>query len=220
MRIATWNVERLCRQNRLAGILDNCKQVDADILILTETDTRIQPEFPYAYHTPLLAEAVDGDYYRPTENRVSIFTKYPCVRQHTVADANTSICVELETERGPLLVYGTIFGIHGNRRPSFKQDILQQTADVRRLTDGGHALCIGGDFNCSFADNYYFTNWSRQEILRTFADCDMDILTATQPECIDHIAISRSFSRAAAAAVEEWNIDKKLSDHKGICIEF
>ena len=82
------------------------------------------------------------------------------------------------------------------------------------------ALCIGGDFNCSFADNYYFTNWSRQEILRTFADCDMDILTATQPECIDHIAISRSFSRAAAAAVEEWNIDKKLSDHKGICIEF
>ena len=62
MRIATWNLERLCRQNRLAAILDNCKQVDADILILTETDTRIQPEFPYTYHTPLLAEAVDGDY--------------------------------------------------------------------------------------------------------------------------------------------------------------
>lgn len=37
MRIATWNVERLCRQNRLPAILDNCKQVDADILILTET---------------------------------------------------------------------------------------------------------------------------------------------------------------------------------------
>ena len=218
MRIATWNLERLCRQNRLAAILDNCKQVDADILILTETDTRIQPEFPYAYHTPLLAEAVDGDYYRPTENRVSIFTKYPCVRQHTVADANTSICVELETERGPLLVYGTIFGIHGNRRPSFKQDILQQTADVRRLTGGGHALCIGGDFNCSFADNYYFTNWSRQEILHTFADCDMDLLTGAQPECIDHIAISRSFPREKVAAVEEWNLDKKLSDHKGICI--
>ena len=194
MRIATWNVERLCRQNRLAAILENCKQVDADILILTETDTRIQPEFPYAYHTLLLAEAVDGDYYRPTENRVS-------------------------TERGPLLVYGTIFGIHGNRRPSFKQDILQQMADVRRLTDGSRALCIGGDFNCSFSDNYYFTNWSRQEILRTFADCDMELLTGAQPECIDHIAISRNFSRAEAAAVEEWNLDKKLSDHKGICIE-
>ena len=219
MRIATWNVERLCRQNRLPAILDNCKQVDADILILTETDTRIQPEFPYAYHTLLLAEAVDGDYYRPTENRVSIFTKYPCIRQHTVADDNTSICVELETERGPLLVYGTIFGIHGNRRPSFKQDILQQMADVRRLTDGSRALCIGGDFNCSFADNYYFTNWSRQEILHTFADCDMELLTGAQPECIDHIAISRNFSRAEAAAVEEWNLDKKLSDHKGICIE-
>jgi len=120
MRIATWNVERLSPQKRLPAILENLRRVDADILVLTETDMRIQPDYEYAFHTPLLIENVDGDYYRPTENRVSIFTKYPAIRQHSVADANTSLCVELETERGLLIIYGTIFGIYGNRRPSFQ----------------------------------------------------------------------------------------------------
>lgn len=219
MRVATWNVERLSPQKRLSGILEHLKRVDADILVLTETDRRIQPAYEYVYHTPLLSEAADGDCYRPTENRVSIFTKVPAIRQYPVADVNTSICVELETERGPLVVYGTIFGIHGNRRPSFRQDILQQMEDVRRLAADGHALCLCGDFNCSFSDSYYFTNWARQTLSETFAACDLELVTAGQPECIDHIALSRSFLRDREADVWEWNLDKTLSDHKGICIE-
>jgi len=218
MRIGTWNVERLCRKKRLAPILECCKQVDADILVLTETDRRIHPAYPYAYHTPLLAEAVDEDYYRPTENRVSIFSRYPCIRQHSVADANTSLCVELATGRGPLLVYGTILGTRGNREASFKIDVLSQMMDVRRLTNKGHAVCLVGDFNCSFLDNYYFTAWGRNTISYTFHDCAMELLTEKQPECIDHIAISRSFVKGAPFLVKEWNLDKTLSDHKGIGI--
>ena len=220
MRIATWNVERLSPQKRLPGILEELRRVDADILVLTETDRRIQPNYPYDYHTPLLSKAVSGEYYRPTENRVSIFAKVPAIRQYAVADAKTSLCVELATELGPLVVYGTIFGIHGNRMPSFQQDILSQMGDVRRLTAGGHALCLCGDFNCSFSDNYYFTNWARQTLTKTFAACDLELVTAGQPECIDHIALSRSFLRGRTATVREWNLEKVLSDHKGICIEF
>lgn len=219
MRIATWNVERLSPQKRQLGIWENLKRVDADILVLTETDRQIQPAYAYAYHTPLLPETVGGDYYRPTENRVSIFAKVPAIRQYAVADANTSLCVELATERGPLVVYGTIFGIHGNRRPSFRQDIEEQMEDVRRLAEHGHVICLCGDFNCSFFDNYYFTNWARQTLTDTFAACDLELVTGGQPECIDHIALSRSFPREGNVTVREWNLDKTLSDHKGICID-
>lgn len=219
MHIATWNVERLSPLKRLSGIVEELRRVDADILVLTETDRRIQLDYPYAYHTPFLADNVGRDYYRPTENRVSVFTKYPAIREYLVADANTSLCVKLATERGLLVVYGTIFGIHGNRRPSFRQDILQQMEDVRRLTEQGHALCLCGDFNCSFSDNYYFTTWARETLTETFAACDLELVTASQPECIDHIALSRSFLREREAAVREWNLEKTLSDHKGICID-
>ena len=219
MRIATWNVERLSPQKRLPGILEELRRVDADILVLTETDRRIQPNYPYAYYTPLLAETVDGDYYRPMENRVSIFAKYPATRQYPVVDANTSICVGLDTERGSLVVYGTIFGIHGNRRPSFRQDIRTQMEDVRRLVACGHAICLCGDFNCSFSDNYYFTNWARETLTEAFAACNLELVTGGHPECIDHIALSRNFLREREAAVLEWNLDKTLSDHKGICID-
>ena len=44
------------------------------------------------------------------------------------------------------------------------------------------------------------------------------MLTASQPECIDHIAISSSFVGSASYTVEEWNLDKRLSDHKGIAV--
>ena len=219
MRIATWNVERLSPQKRLPGILEELRRVDADILVLTETDRRIQPDYEFAYHTPLPSEAVSEDYYRPTENRVSIFTKVPAIRQYPVADVNTSLCAELDTHRGLLVVYGTIFGIHGNRRPSFRQDILQQMEDVRRLAKQGHAICLCGDFNCSFSDNYYFTNWARETLTEVFAACNLELVTGGQPECIDHIALSRSFLGQREAAVREWNLEKTLSDHKGICVD-
>ena len=132
----------------------------------------------------------------------------------------TSLCVELETESGPLVVYGTIFGIYGNRRPSFQKDIREQMEDVRRLTGSGHALCLCGDFNCSFSDNYYFTNWARETLKESFTACDLELMTATQPECIDHIALSRNFPRERMLEVREWNLEKRLSDHKGIYIDF
>ena len=57
-------------------------------------------------------------------------------------DARTALCVELETERGSLLVYGTIIGIFGNRHPNFKQDLVEQVKDFKRLAGFGKtAMC-------------------------------------------------------------------------------
>ena len=156
--------------------------------------------------------------YAATENRVSIYTNYPCVKQYDTYDKYTALCVELDTDIGSLLVYGTIIGVIGNRDESFKQDLLLQTKDYEHLAKIG-SICICGDFNCSFSDNYYFTNFGREKLSASFAYNNISLLTGNQPECIDHIAVSQDFINVATVNVSEWNLDKALSDHKGTVAE-
>lgn len=231
MIITTWNVERLKYRNSLDKILSVIEGTQADILVLTETDERIKPNYRYGFHTPKLYQApygyhlpgrykeyVAADVYAVTENRVSVYTNYSCVKRHDTYDEYTALCVELETEAGNLLVYGTIIGVLGNRDESFKQDLLLQTRDFERLSKEGN-LCVCGDFNCSFSDNYYFTNFGRDTLTASFAQNRLSLLTGSQPECIDHIAISKDFVIDGQTIISEFNLDKSLSDHKGIVVE-
>lgn len=217
MKIATWNVERLKHYNSLDKIRLACESVHADILILTETDTRLQPNYRYCFQTPLLGKQ-HSVFYRETENRVSIYTDYPLVRQHPTFDDMTSLCVELDTELGSLCVYGTIIGIYGNRHSDYLPVLKRQMEDIRRLHGEGRHICFGGDYNCSFSDNYYFTETGRSVLIDTFALNRLSLLTEAQPECIDHIAMSKDFVGSNKHHVEEWNANKELSDHKGIAV--
>jgi endonuclease/exonuclease/phosphatase family metal-dependent hydrolase len=217
MRIATWNVERLKHHVKTDVMLRNVEETNADILVLTETDRRFVPNYPYVCHSPLLRE-IRPDYYRETENRVSIYSRFPVIKEYKTYDRYTAICVELLTDRGYLLAYGTIMGILGNREASFNQDLEMQMNDIRRLSMEGHSLCVIGDYNLSLGDNYYYTKYGRNLVWRTFRNCEIDILTQDVPECIDRISVSKGFA-GEKAAVAEWNKDKSLSDHKGIVVE-
>ncbi len=216
MKIATWNVERLKHKKALDEILLECENVQADILVLTETYTRLQPKYRYCIQTHMLSEIIP-DYYANTENRVSIFTNYPCIRQYETFDKYTSICAKLETEYGNLLVYGTIIGILGNREHSFQVDLRKQIEDFARLSVNNN-LCICGDFNCSFADSYYYTKSGRAALQKAFSENKICLLTDDKMECIDHIAISEKVIGNAQIKVDEWNLQKTLSDHKGIVV--
>jgi endonuclease/exonuclease/phosphatase family metal-dependent hydrolase len=119
---------------------------------------------------------------------------------------------------GNLLIYGTIVGIYGNRHPSFDVDLTKQLGDLERLSARNANLCVIGDFNCTFADNYYYTKSGRNALLQSFADNRMALLTKDTPECIDHIAVSKRFVEGCTFTVEEWNCDKQISDHKGITV--
>ena len=218
MKIATWNVERLKHYKDLDEICHICNMIKADILVLTETDSRISLDYEYCYQTPLLAKS-QSEFYSPTENRVSIYTNYKCKRQYPTYDEQTAICVELETERGGLLIYGTIIGIFGNREKSFKPDLEQQTEDIKNLTKNGANICAIGDYNLSFSDNYYYTKYGRDLIKDTFDEYGIRIITADRQECIDHIAISEKYIGDSRIHIDEWNYDKSLSDHKGIVAE-
>ena len=90
--------------------------------------------------------------------------------------------------------------------------------DIKRLSSSG-AVCVIGDYNCSFSDNYYYTKDGRAEVIGSFHEAGIKILTEKQLECIDHIAISEQFCGDADINVSEWNTDKSLSDHKGIVVE-
>ena len=109
MIIATWNVERLKHKRQLGEIVAACADTHADILVLTETDTRVSLPYPYCFNSAPLCED-EGNYYSTTERRISIFTHYECVHRHQTFDEKTALCVELKTEKGNLLAYGTIIG--------------------------------------------------------------------------------------------------------------
>lgn len=221
MKIATWNIERMAHSP--AQIQLACEKVQADILVLTESDDRISPKYKYRFLTPTPPDIGGTRFgtirYAPTEHRVSIFTNYKPVRQHSTTDEYTSLCVELETERGNLLVYGTIIGTH-DVTTVFQQDLKKQLPDFERLTADGSQLCVCGDFNCFFTGQCWPSRAGRDALLQTFSQTHMDLLTREQPDCIDHIAISKQFLGNAAVHIEEWNLDRKLSDHKGIAAQF
>ena len=73
MKIATWNVERLRHKKQLDQIQGLCDGIHADILVLTETDKRLHPDYAFCCETTSLM----GDKtipYAVTENRVSLYT--------------------------------------------------------------------------------------------------------------------------------------------------
>ena len=137
MKIATWNAERLRHKKLLGEMLHSVDEVNADILVLTETDQRLHPKYRFCYETPRMAISQPG-IYAPTENRISLYTSYPCVRQHSTYDENTAICVELETEKGNLIVYGTIIALLVENLHSYVDDFLSYVI---------HGLSTGHDIN-------------------------------------------------------------------------
>ncbi len=225
MRIATWNVERLDHKRALKEITNICNSFQADILVLTETDDRLVPEYKFCYKTPtpeptFYSNQFGDVVYQPTEHRVAIYTNYELVREYGTFNQYTAKCVELKTEVGNLIVYGTIMGVFGNRHKSYKEDLALQVEDFTRLIEVDKPLCIIGDYNMSFSDDYYYMVEERN-VLREFSDkYAIRIVTAERSECIDHISLSQSLLDGKKASILESNEDKRYSDHKGIMVEF
>jgi len=56
-------------------------------------------------------------------------------------------------------------------------------------------------------------------LLQSLRENRINLLTADRSECIDHIAISEAYVGSSKIQIQEWNLDKRLSDHKGITVE-
>jgi hypothetical protein len=213
MRIATWNLERLIkRKNQL--VLEKLEDINADILILTETNSIIQLENYSCISTDLLPIEFDNIKYAVGENRVSILTKYKVTVRHKTFDSFTSVCTDIETPFGLLTVYGSIIGVFANRQPRFDNDLNGQLADFRRIFPG-RQVCFAGDLNVTFSGRPWPSNKARQTLVDAFGKYGLINTTANIEDTVDHIVLSNAFLENKILEIETWNTDKKLSDHVG-----
>lgn len=216
MKILTWNLERPKKANQL--ILDKLAEFEADILILTETNTAINLGEDYSFvATKPLIRGYDGIDYKTGENRATIWSKYKINKQHETYDSFTSVCAEIETKNGPLNVYGTIIGVFGGRGERFKNDLEKQLIDFEKLYID-NPFCIAGDFNITFSGMTYPSHDARNKMSSIIEKLKLENLTSKIENNIDHILLSKDFLSSGKYKTKIWNEDKKLSDHMGICI--
>lgn len=217
MKIATWNLQRLDK-NKTQQILSKLAEIDADIFVLTETNTCIQLDNYSCIATDLLPTDFDGIKYKGGENRVSILTKYNATTRHQTFDSFTTVCTDIETPFGLLTVYGTIIGVFANRQPRFDNDLKGQLSDFKKIFPG-RQICIAGDFNTMFADYVYPSHNARDTLNDTFKHFGLINKTAVIADNVDHIVLSDTFIKNKKVQIDEpWNKDKKLSDHIGLCL--
>lgn len=213
MKIATWNLERLKKRKRQL-IIDKLIEIDADILILTETDSSIQLDNYICISTELLPLCFDNTYYEVGENRVSILTKYETTYRHETYDSYTTVCSDIETPWGTLTIYGSIIGVFGNKQPHFNKDLYGQLTDLKRLF-ANRQICFAGDLNTTFSGRVWPSKKARQTLIDSFEKYKLSNTTASIQDTVDHIILSTSFIENRQLEIETWNQDKKLSDHVG-----
>lgn len=216
MKILTWNIERPKKSNQL--IIDKLAEYNADIVVLTETNTLINPDTEYSsIETETLIKGYDGIDYRVGENRTAIWTKYKTIEQHKTYDNYTSVCAQIETPYGSLNVYATIIGVFGGLGERFKSDLKNQLSDLEKLSSE-NPLCIVGDLNVTFSGRVYPSHDARNRLNAAFEKLKLINLTSEMENNIDHIILSKDFIQNKKVTIETWNHDKILSDHIGICL--
>lgn len=213
MRIATWNLERLIkRKNQL--VLEKLVDINADILVLTETNSIIELENYTCISTDSLPTEFDNIKYAEGENRVSILTKYKATTRHETFDSYTTVCTDIETPFGVLNVYGSIIGVFANRQPRFDNDLYGQLADFDKIFPG-RQVCFAGDLNITFSGRPWPSNKARQTLLDAFKNYGLTNTTANIEDTVDHIVLSNNFLDNKLLEIETWNTDMTLSDHVG-----
>lgn len=222
MKIINFNIERLLILSKLKSIIGLIKSYDADIIVLTETNSKLIDlgKNYFTQHSKLLSKNQDNvNFYREGENRVSIYSKYPIKSRIQTTDEFTSLAIELETTFGKLIVYGTIIGIFGYSRDKdrFVKDFNDQESDFNKIF-ANENVCLIGDLNISLSGWIYPSKEYRENLNAIINQFDLDSSTASLKDNIDHILISKKFIKNREIQIEPFNVDKKLSDHIGICL--
>ena len=213
MRIATWNVGRPTNSKKQA-IIDKLTEIDADIIILTETSSIIELDNYNCISTELLPAGFDNIDYKAGENRVSILTKFKTAKRYDTFDRYSTVCSDIETPWGILTVYGSIIGVFANKQPRFDNDLYGQLADFERLFIN-RQVCFAGDLNTTFSGQPWPSKKARQMLNESFGKFELTNTTATIQDTVDHIVLSTSFIKNKEIEIETWNQNKKLSDHVG-----
>jgi endonuclease/exonuclease/phosphatase family metal-dependent hydrolase len=213
-------------------ITEVIREIDADVWILTETNASIVPSstrFPKAGYVSLASIPTKALFHKLGESCTAIWSRYGIKQVIKTFEIDTAVCAEVDTPLGLMLIYGTILTYANDKGPNNKsrkweehrKTIADHKTDWTRIAAEfpSHSMCVAGDLNISFADNYYSTETNRNDLLAIFKAFNMVNLTAEVKQNIDHIVVSQPLIKDCTVSITTWNEDKQLSDHIGICVE-
>ena len=189
--------------------IDAINKIDPDIIILTETNSIIDFGAKYfSASTKPLPANFEGYTYATGENRVTILSKFSFNKQIPTADIYTSVCVEIDTPFGPLIIYGTIIGFLWGLLAPFESDLKKQTIDLTNLSKQGN-MCFAGDLNIAFSGRVYPRKTTIKKVSELFDNLALKNLTAGTKNCAIHAVISKSFLQNKNEKKDIMHFDKK-----------
>jgi len=250
-KIANWNLERpKSKTEKTKLAIEKIKEVNADIIVLTESSEAIDLSelYPFQIHT-LSYERT------PNEQWVTILSKWKITKQIETFDNYRTVSGIIESPFGNFTVFGTIIpyhqaGVSGVRYGSLnyktweyhEKDLYAQSENWKKLLETEKLpLLIIGDFNQTrFNNEGYGTPKVRQILTDLLKETDLKCVTeidfskeflTEDPKKgktrnnIDHICVSNSLlNQMKTYEVGAWNHfteqGKFMSDHNGVYIEF
>jgi exonuclease III len=223
MRILTYNIERLKHFKKIEAIQHLLLSQNADVIILTESDTRFTlPDYEIQHSLYVKHFEWHGHKgtYKPSERCVSILSKHPFIKQVDTFNAEVALAYSINIDGQEIIVYGAVLGRTGKNDFNFDIHLHHMQKEWSVLATQNN-LCIAGDFNISFADNYYTKGVVTDVLHEFFIKHKLIHVTAGLPKCIDHIVLSNKLLEIDTKHVKPTSIgtfgeEKELSDHAGV----
>lgn len=250
-RIANWNIERpKSKINKTNLVLEKIKEINADIIVLTETSNSVNLTelYPYQISTKSYERT-------PDEQWVTIWSKWKITKQIETFDNFRTVSGIVNSPFGNILVFGTIIpyhqaGVSGVRYGNLnyktweyhEKDLYSQSQNWRNLIEKEKLpLFVIGDFNQSrFNNQGYGTGKVRQILTELLKELDLKCVTEIDfsekyltedpikkkvRNNIDHICVSNVLLKNLKnIEVGAWNHftenGKFMSDHNGVYIDF
>lgn len=217
--------------------MEKIREVNADLWILTETSSAISIE---GYDSQ--PSGHEADFHTPGENYSTIWSRWPILRRVETFDPSFTVCAEIGTPVGPMIVYGTIItyandrGENGKARrwEEHRKSIQEHAADWRRLRKifPNHLFCIAGDFNQSRDGSGWYED--ADSVNKLSAALERNQLVCVTEEdlrakgilqsraSIDHICLSRSLA-GKVVSLDAWEGTTddgcRMSDHNGVAVD-
>jgi endonuclease/exonuclease/phosphatase family metal-dependent hydrolase len=250
-KIANWNLERPKNGTKKIKLaLDKIREVDADIIVLTETSKAVDLSKNYPFYVSTLA------YERtPEEHWVTIWSKWEIIKQIETFDNYRTVAAIISTPFGNISVFGTIIpyhfaGVSGVRYGNLnyktweyhEKDLFDQSQNWQSIIESEKIpLFVIGDFNQSRFNNQGYGTIKVRQILTDLLN-KLDLKCVTEIDFsekyltedpiknkirsnIDHICISNNIlNQMKQYEVGAWNHftqqGQYMSDHNGVYITF
>lgn len=233
LRIANWNMERPLNNTKKTFLaLNKIAEINADILVLTETSNAINLStlYPYCISTISFERT-------PTEQWVAIWSKFEIKNQIKTFDSHRTVCCTINSSLGEIIIYGNIIpyhmaGVSGVRYGSLnykpwqfhEEDLFNQANDWECILNKNIDIpfFIIGDFNQTRGINTGYGTKRVKNILSQLLEklnliciteqnhinafLGIDLKTGKKRNNIDHICLSKFvLNNIISYKVGAWN---------------